>query len=135
MIIYLEDRKNDITAFKKAIKLCKEDIKTVKVLQKYLQRIEDEYRYADYLKENFIPLIKNNEEFYCAFIFYADGGDYNIEVYIKDANEISKNKYIDIYNKYCNDNQDEFFYFHVYDIEKDKSIYDESQDYDKLVIK
>lgn len=135
MNIYLEDRKKDISAFKKAIKLCKDDVKTVKVLKCYLERIKDEYSYADFLKNSFIPLIQNKDNFYCAFIFFVTGGDYSIEVYIHNGDEKSKKEYIDIYNNYCNENQETFFHFKVYDIKKDKNVYDEASDYDKMVIR
>lgn len=133
MNIYLEHRKNDIKAFEKAIKYCEKDAKTVKILKKYLREIEDEYSYADYLETSFMPLISNKDNFYRAFIFRREDGDYSIEVYVKNISDDIKKEYVDIYNKFYHYNNT-FFDFKVLDIKKDKYEYDEANQYDKITI-
>ncbi len=135
MRIYLADRKRDINAFKRAIKLCKEDSNTIKVLKEYLKRIDDEYKDVDFIKNNFIPLIQNREDFYQAFIFCIDNGNYRVEAYIYNANDTTKKEYMDIYDDFCDKNEEDFLYFYVYDIKKEKYMYDEAVDDDKIVIK
>jgi hypothetical protein len=139
MEIFLENRQRDMIAFKRAIEFCMEDQKTVDVLKKYLKEIENEYIFADFLKSNFIPLIRARDDFYCAFIMRELYGEYRVEVFVKNLKEKTKNEYENIYWEFCNvnefENENVYFIFKVYDIEKNRDIYEEAELYDKIVIK
>lgn len=135
MQIYLEERKKDLSAFKKAIKYCKGDSKTTAVLNKYFERIYEEYQYADFIKNEFIPLVENKVNFHSAFIFCTENGDFRVDIFVHNANEDIKREYRDIYDKFCKKNDGTFFHFFIYDIEKDKNEYNEAREYDKIIIK
>ena len=135
MNIFLEEYRKDLKAFKKAIKLCKEDLVVIEILKKYQKRIEEEFLYANFLKSDFMPLIQNKNNFYRAFIFVVNGGDYRVDVFVHNADENIKKEYKEIYNNFCRSNEDTFFFFSVYDIDKDKGEYLEAMDYDRLTIK
>jgi len=134
MNIYLEKRKRDLKAFKKAIELCESDTKTVKVLEKYLEGIKSEHSFADFIASKFMPSLRKKASFYRAFIFNEYDGDYRVEVYVHNLDETVRNEYLQSLARFLEANEETFFFFKIYDIKKDDSEYLTALDYDRMTI-